>query len=89
MLFRTVVQSVQTLLISTWRSTTSSSSEEDAPVADSEDTPAPEEDEVVEDVEEDVEDDRPEASTIEEARDPAFKVSDDNPYKPVPADGQA
>lgn len=30
-------------------------------------------------------DERPEASTIEEARDPAFKVSEGNPYAPKPA----
>lgn len=31
--------------------------------------------------------DRPEAQSVEEARDPAYKVSEVNPYKPTPADG--
>lgn len=35
------------------------------------------------------EDARPEASTIEEGSDTAFKVSEGNPYAPVPADGQS
>lgn len=33
-------------------------------------------------------DERPEASSIEEARDSAFKVSEGNPYAPKAADGQ-
>lgn len=53
--------------------------------ADEEAEDAVEDEAVVED-EDIAEDDRPEAQSVEEARDPAFKVSEGNPYKPTPAD---